>query len=189
MDSWGNRHVFTGDTLLINGCGAPISSRRAQAMFHSLTQVLFRLPDVHHCLARPRYQGRTHSSIGQERAAMPAWRARPRPSLWPSWPWLNLPRPKRMDEAVPANLLSGLTSGGAGSARPSAMMWTASCRLCPGPPPAMQVTCRPRWPGPGCRRARRCWWMRTDAEREWALCPVPCPWPGSSGGHGHECGV
>ena len=40
-------HVFTGDTLLINGCGrTDFQSGSAADMYHSLTEVLFKLPDA-----------------------------------------------------------------------------------------------------------------------------------------------
>ena len=42
----GAKHVFTGDTLLINGCGrTDFQSGSAEALYHSLTQVLFALGD------------------------------------------------------------------------------------------------------------------------------------------------
>ena len=40
-------HVFTGDTLLINGCGrTDFQSGSAAALYRSLTEVLFTLPDA-----------------------------------------------------------------------------------------------------------------------------------------------
>ena len=62
-------HVFTGDTLLINGCGrTDFQSGSAEALYRSLTQVLFALPDATTVWPGHDYQGRTHSSIGQEKA-------------------------------------------------------------------------------------------------------------------------
>ena len=64
------QHVFTGDTLLINGCGrTDFQSGSAEALFHSITQVLFALPDDTTVWPGHDYQGRTCSSIGQEKAA------------------------------------------------------------------------------------------------------------------------
>jgi glyoxylase-like metal-dependent hydrolase (beta-lactamase superfamily II) len=60
-------HVFTGDTLLIGGCGrTDVQSGSAEALFHSLTQILFKLPENTTVWPGHDYQGRTHSSIAQE---------------------------------------------------------------------------------------------------------------------------
>jgi len=51
-------HVFTGDTLLINGCGrTDFQSGSPEALYYSLTQVLFAPARCHHGLARPRLPG------------------------------------------------------------------------------------------------------------------------------------
>jgi glyoxylase-like metal-dependent hydrolase (beta-lactamase superfamily II)/rhodanese-related sulfurtransferase len=105
----GGAHVFTGDTLLINGCGrTDFQSGSAQDLFHSLTQVLFALPDDTTVWPGHDYQGRTHSSIGQEKAGNARVAGKTEAEFVAIMDGLNLPRPKRMDEAVPANLLSGL---------------------------------------------------------------------------------
>jgi sulfur dioxygenase len=62
-------HVFTGDTLLINGCGrTDFQSGSAEALYHSLTQVLFALPAATTVWPGHDYQGRSHSTIGAEKA-------------------------------------------------------------------------------------------------------------------------
>jgi len=41
-ETGGPRHVFTGDALLINGCGrTDFQSGSPQALYHSLTQITF----------------------------------------------------------------------------------------------------------------------------------------------------
>ncbi len=106
------RHVFTGDTLLINGCGrTDFQSGSAQALYHSLTQVLFALPDDTTVWPGHDYQGRSHSSIGQEKVSNARVAGKTEAEFVALMAGLNLPRPKRMDEAVPANLVSGLVSG------------------------------------------------------------------------------
>ncbi len=103
------RHVFTGDTLLINGCGrTDFQSGSAQAMFHSLTQVLFALPADTMVWPGHDYQGRTYSSIGAEAATNARVAGKTQAQFEEIMNNLNLPRPKRIDEAVPANLTSGL---------------------------------------------------------------------------------
>jgi sulfur dioxygenase len=105
-------HVFTGDTLLIGGCGrTDFQSGSPQAMYHSLTQILLRLPDHTTVWPGHDYKGQTHSSIAQERLSnarlMTEGRLRTEAEFVTLMEGLHLPRPKRIDEAVPANLSLG----------------------------------------------------------------------------------
>jgi sulfur dioxygenase len=105
-------HVFTGDTLLIGGCGrTDFQSGSAQAMYHSLTQILLSLPDHTTVWPGHDYKGQTHSSIAQERLSnarlMTEGRLRTEAEFVALMEGLQLPRPKRIDEAVPANLSLG----------------------------------------------------------------------------------
>lgn len=113
----GPRHVFTGDALLINGCGrTDFQSGSPQALYHSLTQILFALPDDTLVWPGHDYQGRSHSTIGQEKASNARVAGRSLAEFVAIMDSLHLPKPRRIDEAVPANLLSGLRhdAGGAG---------------------------------------------------------------------------
>ena len=102
-------NVFTGDTLLINGCGrTDFQSGSAEALYQSLTQVLFSLPDDTTVWPGHDYQGRSHSSIGAEKSGNPRVAGKTQEEFCTIMNSLNLPRPRRMDEAVPANLSSGL---------------------------------------------------------------------------------
>jgi len=102
-------HVFTGDTLLINGCGrTDFQSGSAVALYHSITQVLFALPDATTVWPGHDYNGRTHSSIGHEKAHNPRIAGKTEAAFVAIMDGLNLPKPRRIDEAVPANLTSGL---------------------------------------------------------------------------------
>ena len=102
-------HVFTGDTLLINGCGrTDFQSGSATALFHSITQVLFALPEDTTVWPGHDYQGRTHSTIGQEKAGNARVAGKSEAEFVAIMAGLNLPKPRRIDEAVPANLSSGL---------------------------------------------------------------------------------
>src|SRR3546814_19021786 len=61
--------VFTGDTLLIRGCGrSDFQEGSSERLYDSITHRLFTLPDA--CLVYPAhdYQGRTVSTIGEEKA-------------------------------------------------------------------------------------------------------------------------
>ncbi len=102
-------HVFTGDALLINGCGrTDFQSGSARDLYHSLTRVLFALPEDTTVWPGHDYQGRTHSSIGAEKAHNARVAGKTEAEFVAIMDSLNLPKPRRIDEAVPANLTSGL---------------------------------------------------------------------------------
>jgi sulfur dioxygenase len=102
-------HVFTGDTLLINGCGrTDFQSGDAKDLYRSLTQVLFALPDATTVWPGHDYQGRSFSSIGQEKAGNARIAGKSEAEFVAIMDSLQLPKPRRIDEAVPANLSSGL---------------------------------------------------------------------------------
>ena len=109
------QHVFTGDTLLIGGCGrSDFQSGSAKALYHSITQVLFGLQDDALVWPGHDYKGQTHSSIAQEKRHnsrindLALSRVRSEQEFIELMNNLNLPTPKRMDEAVPANLSLGV---------------------------------------------------------------------------------
>jgi len=102
-------HVFTGDTLLINGCGrTDFQSGSAKALYHSLTEVLFKLPDDTTVWPGHDYQGKTHSTIGVEKVGNARVADKTEEEFIAIMDALHLPPPKRIDEAVPANLHGGL---------------------------------------------------------------------------------
>lgn len=101
--------VFTGDTLLIGGCGrSDFQNGDAHALYHSITGKLFALPDSTVVYPGHDYKGRTASSIGAERAANPRLAGTSEEAFVELMAALNLPRPKRIDEAVPLNRMAGL---------------------------------------------------------------------------------
>ena len=102
-------HVFTGDTLLINGCGrTDFQSGSAVDLYRSLTQVLFALPDATTVWPGHDYRGQSRSSIGHEKAQNPRVAGKSEAEFVDLMEALNLPKPRRIDEAVPANLSSGI---------------------------------------------------------------------------------
>ncbi len=171
----GERHVFTGDTLLINGCGrTDFQSGSAEAMYHSLTQVLFALPDDTTVWPGHDYQGRTHSSIAHEKAHNARVAGKSLAEFVTLMHNLQLPRPKRMDEAVPVNLNSGVRHDvdGAALAHPR-----------PATGYAGDVSPQLAWAWVQVGQAVMVD-VRTDAEREWVgFVPGAVPlawkqWPG-----------
>ena len=104
-----DRHVFTGDTLLIQGCGrTDFQSGDAGALYDSITQQLFTLPDTTIVWPCHDYHGRTQSTIGAEKATNPRLAGKSRDEFITLMNALDLPKPRRIDEAVPANQRSGL---------------------------------------------------------------------------------
>jgi sulfur dioxygenase len=109
----GEPHVFTGDTLLINGCGrTDFQSGSAQALYRSITQVLFALPTQTTVWPGHDYKGNTRSSIGEQRSHNPRLIVEGQlcseSDFVALMNGLQLPTPKRMHEAVPANLSLGV---------------------------------------------------------------------------------
>lgn len=101
-------HVLTGDTLLIGGCGrSDFQNGDAGALYDSITRVLFRLPDDTVVLAGHDYQGLTASTIGEEKKHNARVAGKTRDAFIALMAGLDLPPPKRIDEAVPANLACG----------------------------------------------------------------------------------
>lgn len=101
-------HVFTGDTLLIDGCGrTDFQSGSADALFTSITQRLFALPSDTIVWPGHDYKGKTQSTIGRERAHNPRLAGKTREEFIALMNALNLPKPRRIDEAVPANRTLG----------------------------------------------------------------------------------
>lgn len=102
-------HLLTGDTLLINGCGrTDFQSGSADALYTSLTQVLFTLPESTTVWPGHDYQGRHFSTIGYEKANNARVAGKTREDFTDTMHALKLPLPQRLDEVLPLNLMSGL---------------------------------------------------------------------------------
>ena len=101
--------VFTGDALLIRGCGrTDFQQGDAQQLFASVHDQIFKLPA--HCLIHPGhdYRGLTVSSVAEERRFNPRLGGSASASDFAGYMGqLGLPHPKLIHVAVPANLLCG----------------------------------------------------------------------------------
>jgi glyoxylase-like metal-dependent hydrolase (beta-lactamase superfamily II)/rhodanese-related sulfurtransferase len=105
---WRDR-VFTGDSLFIGGCGrTDFQGGDAGAQYDSITQCLFTLPDDTLVYPGHDYQQRWVSNIMQERTTNPRLAGKTREQFIEIMNNLNLPKPKLIDEAVPANRFCGL---------------------------------------------------------------------------------
>lgn len=101
--------VFTGDALLIDGCGrTDFQNGDATALYRSIHERLFTLPDETLVYPAHDYQGRWVSSIAQEKTRNPRVGAgRPLAEFTAIMAGLGLPYPKFIDYAVPGNRLCG----------------------------------------------------------------------------------
>jgi sulfur dioxygenase len=103
--------VFTGDALLIEGCGrTDFQNGDAEALYKSVTEKLFSLPED--CLVYPAhdYKDRRISSIAQEKKRNPRLGGeRSLEEFKTIMSNLNLPYPKFIDYAVPGNKHCGVS--------------------------------------------------------------------------------
>ena len=100
--------VFTGDTLLIRGTGrTDFQNGDSRAQYESL-QRLMRLPEETLVFPAHDYKGDTVSTIGEEKRFNPRLKVRDAEEYAALMASLNLPNPKMMDVAVPANIHQGL---------------------------------------------------------------------------------
>jgi sulfur dioxygenase len=101
--------AFTGDALLVRGAGrTDFQDGDAHRLFKSIREQLFTLPDD--CIVYPShdYDGRTSSTIGEERRYNPRIGGGAREEDFVGYMKnLALPHPKQIAIAVPANLRSG----------------------------------------------------------------------------------
>ena len=106
-----NNAVFTGDTLLINGCGrTDFQSGSSQELYKSITEKLFTLPDDTIVYPGHDYHGKKQSTIGDEKKHNPRLARKTMDEFVAIMDNLNLPKPKLIDQAVPANLSLGMVS-------------------------------------------------------------------------------
>ncbi len=104
--------VFTGDTLLIRGTGrTDFQSGSARAQYESLFNKLLKLPDDTLVYPAHDYKGDTVSTIGEEKRWNPRLQVKSADDYEKLMAGLNLPNPRMMDVAVPANVKIGLGQG------------------------------------------------------------------------------
>jgi glyoxylase-like metal-dependent hydrolase (beta-lactamase superfamily II)/rhodanese-related sulfurtransferase len=100
--------VFTGDTLLIRGTGrTDFQNGDARAQYDSIFNKLLKLPDETLIFPAHDYKGETVSTIGEEKAFNPRLQVKSVDEYAELMSKLNLPNPKMMDVAVPANMHVG----------------------------------------------------------------------------------
>ncbi|MEG3617021.1 MBL fold metallo-hydrolase [Magnetovibrio sp. PR-2] len=101
--------VLTGDALLIDGCGrTDFQGGSSSALYRSIHTKLFTLPGKTLVYPGHDYKGRNVSSITQERTRNPRLKDGTEEEAFVQiMKDLDLAYPKKMDLAVPANMLCG----------------------------------------------------------------------------------
>ncbi|KAJ1081426.1 hypothetical protein NDU88_001608 [Pleurodeles waltl] len=100
--------AFTGDALLIRGCGrTDFQQGSCETLYKSVHEQIFTLPDE--CLLYPAhdYTGQTVTTVSEEKKFNPRL-TKSLSEFCKIMKNLNLPKPKQIDRAVPANLLCGI---------------------------------------------------------------------------------
>nr|XP_061789775.1 persulfide dioxygenase ETHE1, mitochondrial [Nerophis lumbriciformis] len=100
--------AFTGDALLIRGCGrTDFQQGCSKLLYNSIHKKIFTLPD--NCLIYPAhdYQGQTVSTVGEERTLNPRL-TKSLEDFVTIMNNLNLPKPSKIDISLPANLVCGV---------------------------------------------------------------------------------
>jgi glyoxylase-like metal-dependent hydrolase (beta-lactamase superfamily II) len=114
----GCARVFTGDVLMIDGCGrTDFQNGDAATLYRSVHSKIFSLPDETLVYPGHDYQQRRVSSVGQERERNPRLGGgKTLEEFVAIMAALDLPRPKKMDVAVPANRACGEIDEGTAAA-------------------------------------------------------------------------
>jgi len=101
--------AFTGDALLIRGCGrTDFQQGDAHLLYRSVREKVFSLPDFCQIYPAHDYRGLTSSSVGEEKLYNPRLAESVGEGDFAGYMEnLGLAHPKQMDVAVPANLRCG----------------------------------------------------------------------------------
>jgi glyoxylase-like metal-dependent hydrolase (beta-lactamase superfamily II) len=104
-----NDKVFTGDCLMIRSAGrTDFQQGSSDRLYESVHQKLFTLPDHFEIYPAHDYKGHTKSTIIQEKLFNPRLKlANSKETFSKIMSELNLAEPKKINEAVPANLQCG----------------------------------------------------------------------------------
>jgi glyoxylase-like metal-dependent hydrolase (beta-lactamase superfamily II) len=104
-----HRMIFTGDTLLIGTCGrTDFQGGDAGNLWDSIQKKLFALPDETVVYPGHDYKGNQQTTIGAEKRQNARASGRTRDEFIQLMGSLNLPPPRKIVEALPANARCGL---------------------------------------------------------------------------------
>ncbi len=104
-----NDRIFTGDALFIGGCGrTDFQNGDPGDLYDSVTKKIFTLPGETLVYPAHDYKGDFVSCVYQEKTKNPRLAGKTRDEFIQIMNNLNLPTPKLLDKAVPANLYCGI---------------------------------------------------------------------------------
>lgn len=114
------RMAFTGDALLIRGCGrTDFQGGSSRALYRSVRERVLTLPDDTLIYPAHDYKGRTVSTVAEEKRLNPRLgTSRSLDDFTQTMAALKLPYPRKMDVSVPANLACGLPAEAAARVAP-----------------------------------------------------------------------
>lgn len=105
------KYLFSGDALFVRGCGrTDFQGGSADDLYKSITEKLFSLPDETIVLPGHDYKGFLSTTIGEEKKWNPRIAGKSLSEFKEIMDNLNLPEPKKIHEAVPANRACGKVS-------------------------------------------------------------------------------
>ncbi|KAK6168516.1 hypothetical protein SNE40_021031 [Patella caerulea] len=100
--------VFTGDAVLIRGCGrTDFQQGDAGRLYDSVHKKIFVLPKDYIIYPAHDYTGQTSSTVGEE-IRYNSRLSKTRDEFIKIMKELNLPYPKQIDKALPANMVCGI---------------------------------------------------------------------------------
>lgn len=104
-----NTHLLTGDALFIRGCGrTDFQDGDSGTLYDCVTKRLFTLPDETLVYPGHDYKGCTVSTIAEEKRLNPRFAGKTRDEFIQLMENLDLPFPKKIKQAVPANRNCGM---------------------------------------------------------------------------------
>lgn len=100
--------LFTGDTLLIRGCGrTDFQDGSSDDLYNSVHEKIFKLPDDFLIYPGHDYNGFTSSSVGEEKKFNQRLNHN-KEKFINIMSELNLPYPNKIDSSLPANMVCGI---------------------------------------------------------------------------------
>ncbi|XP_075165173.1 persulfide dioxygenase ETHE1, mitochondrial [Haematobia irritans] len=100
--------VFTGDTVLIRGCGrTDFQEGNSQNLYENVHSKIFTLPDNYRIYPAHDYKGQLESSVWEEKTYNPRL-TKSLEEFVNIMENLNLPYPKKIDKSLPANRECGI---------------------------------------------------------------------------------
>lgn len=108
VDVADKRMVFTGDLILVRGCGrTDFQEGSSEHLYKSVHEKIFTMPEETMIFTGHDYKGHISTTVGEEKRFNPRL-SKTLDEFKSIMSNLNLSYPKLIDKAVPANLLCGL---------------------------------------------------------------------------------